>query len=68
MSALSFSGRFRVRRPMPGSGRSSRMVSSLIAHPLTAPAVRPATNWRCRKKNTATTGSEIITEEAISSP
>ena len=38
------------------------------AHPFTAPAVSPATNWRCRKKNTATTGSEIITDDAISSP
>ena len=38
------------------------------AHPFTAPAVRPATNWRCRRKKIATTGSEISTELAISSP
>lgn len=36
--------------------------------PFTAPAVSPATKYRCRPKNTAITGSETMTEEAMNSP
>jgi hypothetical protein len=38
------------------------------AYPFTAPAVRPATNWRCRKKKTSISGSDTMTELAINSP
>ena len=65
------------RRHQPGSGqhrlavtslRSSLVPRSMLTHPLTAPAVRPAEIRLWNSTNSTTTGSEVSVAAAIRPP